>query len=113
MSADTAQRFLRVYRKFNDEKYRNLRYLKPSIIYDLASDSTPDEVVDTVLAQAAAGETVTVADVRVLKDQSRWSSADTDRTPEVSFREPERREPVVLVPPEPEQVEIVAWGAVG
>ena len=65
LSDDTARRFIAVHDRFGSPKFRNLRHLPgPSVLYELAKPSTPEGVIDNVLARAKKGEQVRVADVR-------------------------------------------------
>jgi hypothetical protein len=49
MSEDTAQNFMRVARRFGDEKNRNFRFLPSSVLYELSKPSIPNEIVDATL----------------------------------------------------------------
>lgn len=49
MSEDTAQNFMRVARRFGNEKNRTVRFLPSKVLYELSKPSIPDEVVDATL----------------------------------------------------------------
>lgn len=66
MSERTAQRFVSVAEAYGG-KSASLADLGAEAIYELAAPSTPDEVRDAVEVRAAAGEKVSVAEVRRLK----------------------------------------------
>ena len=66
MTERTAQRFMAVAEKFG-AKYDIVSDLSPSVLYELAAPSTPDETIDEIVGQARAGNRVTVAEVKKLK----------------------------------------------
>ena len=57
---------MNVASRFGD-KLVNFTTFKPSILYELAAPSTPDEVVEQVIEKAENGETVTAKKVKELK----------------------------------------------
>jgi len=66
MSDRSANRFMQVATRF---KSATVADLKPSVVYALAEPGATDEVVEQVVARAAAGEPVTRDDVKELKRQ--------------------------------------------
>ena len=66
MTERTAQRFMAVAEKFG-AKYDIVSDLSPTVLYELAAPSTPDETIDEIVEQARAGKRVTVAEVKKLK----------------------------------------------
>ncbi len=68
MSKPTALRFMRVYENFGSKNV-NLTHLSVSALYLLAESSTPEPVVQEVIARTEQGETLTVAQVKSLKMQ--------------------------------------------
>lgn len=68
MSERTAQNFIRVAAKFG--KSAKLADLKPSVLYLLAEDSTPDSVRDQAIEKSESGEKVTLADVQKWKTEA-------------------------------------------
>lgn len=65
MGPASAARFMQVAERFG--KSTTMINLPPTVIYALAAPSTPDEVVTKATEKAAAGETVTLAEVQRLK----------------------------------------------
>ena len=55
MSQQTAQDFMRVFNRFGGEK-QDFLVFKPSVLYSLASPSTPESVVEKAIEKAEAGE---------------------------------------------------------
>jgi hypothetical protein len=79
----TALNFMQVHAMVGkSEKFADLS-LPVSGLYLLAAPSTPEEVRDEVAIRAAAGEKITVADVRSFKERAVVAAklADTDREP--------------------------------
>lgn len=68
MTQKTAVRFMQVAERFSG-KYDIMSYFNPTILYQLAAPSTPDEVVEKVIEKAEDGESVTTAEVKELKAQ--------------------------------------------
>ncbi len=68
MSQRTVDKFIRSYQKFGDKiaQYANF---KPSILYELAY--APDDVVNEVIERKEAGENVTLAEVKELKEKAK------------------------------------------
>jgi hypothetical protein len=62
LTARTALNYMNVAERFGD-KYESLSDLRLETLYRLAAPSTPGDVVDAVLAQAASSERVMEADV--------------------------------------------------
>jgi hypothetical protein len=54
---------MRVFNKFGNQK-QDFLVFKPSVLYSLASPSTPETVIDKAVAKAESGDKVTVADVK-------------------------------------------------
>jgi len=75
MSQRTASNFMQTAERFGD-KLANFANLKPAAIYELASSSTPDEVVEKVIKKAGSGEKVTAKEVKALKAQLAISKAE-------------------------------------
>lgn len=71
MGQSSADRFIQTAKRFGD-KLPTVGNLAPSVLYALASPSTPDEIVDEVVERSAAGEAVTRDDVKALKDE--WAA---------------------------------------
>ena len=65
MSEDAAQRFMAVASRFGE--IPQFAVFKPSVLYALASPSTPDSVVEKAIEKAEAGESVTTAWVKEQK----------------------------------------------
>lgn len=57
MSEDAAQRFMAVASRFGE--IPQFAVFKPSVLYALASPSTPDSVVEKAIEKAESGESVT------------------------------------------------------
>ena len=68
ISERTAQNFMNTARRF-EGKTATVALLAPAVLYAIAAPSTPDDVVDQVVASNGAGNAVTVADVNELKAQ--------------------------------------------
>ena len=68
MSRQTADNFTSVYERFGNGKLPIISNFKPTILYALAAPATPDSVIDKAIEQGAAGEKVTVADVKQWKE---------------------------------------------
>lgn len=66
MGLTAARRFMNVAQRF-PAKSATMADITATVLYELAAPSTPDEVVAQVEARAAAGETVTVEEVKALK----------------------------------------------
>ncbi|WP_050742986.1 MULTISPECIES: hypothetical protein [unclassified Shinella] len=66
MSADTANNFMRVATVYGD-KYRTVRDLPPTALYELAAPKTPPEVREEIERMIEAGEVVTKATVARLR----------------------------------------------
>lgn len=81
MSDQSAANFMNVARRYGDQIPNGLEF-QPAVLYALAAPSTPEEVRTEVAERAAAGELVTVEDVRVLKLESLARGADGRLTPE-------------------------------
>lgn len=60
MSHKTAHNFMSVNQRFGN-KYVNFTHLSASVLYLLASPSTPDEAIDEVIQRADSGEKITHA----------------------------------------------------
>jgi hypothetical protein len=69
MTDRTARNFIRVAERFGG-KSEVISDFKPTILCELASPSTPDEVVEKAQSVAAKGEKVTVADVKKWKNRA-------------------------------------------
>ena len=67
MKKRTAQNFMNVASRFGSNT-QQLR-ISSRVLYELAASSTPDEVVQQVTEKAQAGESVSVAEVKALKQQ--------------------------------------------
>lgn len=67
MKRQSAQNFMNVAERFGSN-YQSL-VISSSILYELAAPSTPDEVVQQVTEKAQSGESVSVAEVKALKQQ--------------------------------------------
>lgn len=68
MSVDTAGRFMQVASRFGD--IPQIAEFNPSVLYQLAAPSTPDEVVEKATEKAEAGEKVSVEDVKRWKAEA-------------------------------------------
>lgn len=68
MTDRTAQNFMNVASRFQSETVSDLT---PSVLYELAAPSTPDEVCAEIVQRGRAGERVTRDDVRQLKAKLR------------------------------------------
>lgn len=68
MSQPSAKRFMSVASRFTG-KSLTMSDLKPTVLYELAAPSTPPEVVEQITEKASQGESVSVAEVKALKDQ--------------------------------------------
>jgi hypothetical protein len=66
MSEDTAARFMNVARNMATQILHGAEF-PPAVLYALAAPSTPEEVRTEIIDRVAAGETVTLADVRAVK----------------------------------------------
>jgi hypothetical protein len=66
MSEDTAARFMNVARNMATQISHGAEF-PPAVLYALAAPSTPEEVRTEIIDRVAAGETVTLADVRAVK----------------------------------------------
>ena len=76
MTEMTAQRFMQVTERFGGKSNIMLDF-KPTVLYFLASPSTPERIVDLATQKTNAGETVTVQEVKDLK--RRLKKAETSR----------------------------------
>ncbi|MGN7878564.1 DUF3102 domain-containing protein [Ensifer sp. 22460] len=65
MSERTARNFMSVFHKFGESA--KVADLRPSVLYVLSAASTPPEVREQAIERAAAGETVTLDDIKVMK----------------------------------------------
>jgi hypothetical protein len=63
MSADTANNMMRVSEVYGD-KYRTVRDLQATALYELAKPSTPQPIREQVEALLVDGQKMTVADIR-------------------------------------------------
>jgi Protein of unknown function (DUF3102) len=68
MADKSAQRFMSVAERFGD-KFDSVSNLTLTALYELAAPSTPEEVRAEVAERAAAGESVTSAEVKELKNK--------------------------------------------
>lgn len=68
MSRVTAFRFMQVAEKFGSQMFHHETF-SPTVLFELSSPSTPDEVVEQAIKKAESGESVTVAEVKDLKAQ--------------------------------------------
>jgi len=68
MSESTAQRFMRVGKRFKSVKLTDFQ-IAVSALYLLSAPSMPNEVVDEALARAQAGESITPSKVEQLKQE--------------------------------------------
>ena len=66
MAKRSAQRFIQVAQQY-EGKSVTMAHFQPSVVYELAAPSTPDEVREVVEQRAAEGESVTVAEIKRLK----------------------------------------------
>jgi hypothetical protein len=85
-SERTASRYMRLAELANQTRLSDLARLPLSGLYQLASPSTPDEVVDTVIERAAAGERITGTTVKqkIKKAKKAKQSKRAKATPEDS-----------------------------
>jgi N6-adenosine-specific RNA methylase IME4 len=81
MSDQTAYRFIHVATNMGDQIPHGVEF-QPAVLYALAAPSTPVSVRTEIIERTAAGETVTVEDVRMLKLESLARGADGRLTPE-------------------------------
>lgn len=70
MSSDTANNMMRVASVYGD-KYRNVRDLTSSALYELAKPSTSQAIRDTVEELLVDGQKVTVSDIRRMKAEAK------------------------------------------
>jgi hypothetical protein len=68
MNAKSAERFISVAQQFGD-KFDSVSSLSLTALYELAAPSTPEEVQAKVTERLAAGDSVTGADVKALKNE--------------------------------------------
>jgi hypothetical protein len=68
MNAKSAERFISVAQQFGD-KFDSVSNLSLTVLYELAAPSTPEEVKTKVTERLAAGDSVTGADVKALKNE--------------------------------------------
>lgn len=73
MNRSTAHRFMAVADKFGEMS--QIATFNPSILYQLAAPSTPDEVIEKATEKAAAGEKVSVEDVKRWKAEAERAHA--------------------------------------
>lgn len=82
-------------RKFGDENllpnYSAVKTFSPTVLYLLSAPSMPEAVIDKAIAQADAGDKVTVADV---KDWKAELDAEKQRTEEFRQESNERRKTI-------------------
>ncbi len=78
MSERSALRFMQVATRFSAKSAR-LADLRPEALYELAAPSTPDEVIAAVEAKVAAGELVTAAEVKRLRDEAKAKAEEAQR----------------------------------
>lgn len=78
MSEPTAKNFMAVARRFGD-KTLIISDFNPTVLYQLAAPSTPDEVVEQVIEKAASGETVTAKEVKDLKAKLREKEGEINQ----------------------------------
>ena len=100
MTERTAQRFMAVAEKFG-AKYDIVSDLSPSVIYELAAPSTPDETIDEIVEQARTGKRVTVAEVKKLKAELKAANQDArghqTHADEVSNKVTEQRDHITAL----------------
>jgi hypothetical protein len=77
MKRHTAQNFMNVAERFGSNG--EIFTISPSILYELASPSTPETVIQEVTAKVEAGEVVSVKEVQELKRQAKEAQADKER----------------------------------
>lgn len=77
MSKDTAQNFMNVWDRFG--KNGIIPNLRPTVLYELSAPSTPDSVIEQAVEAAAAGDKVTIADVKDWKAERVMPMANTDK----------------------------------
>jgi DNA-directed RNA polymerase specialized sigma24 family protein len=65
MSRRTAQTFMSVFARYGDTG-ATIAHLPPTVIYELSAESTPAEVREEIAERAAAGETITAAELERL-----------------------------------------------
>jgi hypothetical protein len=68
MTDKSAERFMSVAEQFGD-KFDSVSNLTLTALYELSATSTPDEVRTEVAERVAAGDSVTAAKVKALKDE--------------------------------------------
>lgn len=73
MSEDTAGRFINVASRLGSNSA--LCGISPTVLYALSAPSTPESVVQAITEKAEAGESVTVAEVKALKQQVKDAQA--------------------------------------
>lgn len=73
----TVINFMRVAEKFGSNL--ELFQISPTILYELAAPSTPDEVVQLVTEKVESGETVSVKEVKELKRQAKETEEENKR----------------------------------
>lgn len=75
MSADSAHRFMNVADRLGSQIPHGAEF-QPTALYALAAPSTPDELVEQVVARASDGETFTAADIKAMKAE--WAAERAD-----------------------------------
>ncbi len=73
MSRRTAYNFMQVAQRFGSRR-ATVAQVGPKALYELAAPSTPDEIVAAVEAKVAAGELVTAAEVKRLRDEAKLAA---------------------------------------
>lgn len=68
MGQSTAKRFIQCFEAYGN-KTPKLGDLTPSVLYELSAPSTPEPVREEIESRAASGESVTVKEVKELKQQ--------------------------------------------
>ena len=77
MTRYTAHNFMSVAERFGSNV--EIFHISPSIIYELATPSTPDSVIEEVTAKVESGETVSVKEVKELKRQAKETEEENKR----------------------------------
>lgn len=78
MGRQTATNLMNVAEKFGSE-FPKIGNLTPSILYQLAAPSTPDEVVNRTIEAKRAGENVTTADVKRWKEEAQRAQREAEQ----------------------------------
>ncbi len=78
-SPTSASRFMKVYEKFKSSNLKDLDVL-PSVLYELALDTTPPEAIEETIELAESGKTITLEVAKSIKTKHQEKKKKLDST---------------------------------